>query len=46
MMVLQQWCQGVQARIQFSDWFVDENRLASKEETIIEIPRLCKWQTG
>ena len=31
---------------EFSDWFVDENRLASKVETIIEIPRLCKWQTG
>ena len=31
---------------EFSDWFVDKNRLASKVETIIEIPRLCKWQTG
>ena len=31
---------------EFSDWFVDANRLASKVETIIEIPRLCKRQTG
>ena len=30
---------------EFSDWFVDANRLASKVETIIEIPCICKRQT-
>ena len=31
---------------EFSDWFVDANRFASKVETIIEIPRLSRRQTG